>query len=89
MGELASNFELYGLCTMCKRMPQLNIAQLIRVFGAQTSINDIRKRLVCNRCGRRTENIRVVYRGPSGGAAQFRYLGSDNDESSSDKPLTD
>lgn len=64
-------------------MPQLDIAQLIAVFGPETSIDSIRKRLVCNRCGRRTKNIRVVYRGPAGGAAAFRYLGSDSSQKSS------
>jgi len=78
LGELASSFELYGLCTQCQRMPQLDIAQLIEVFGSQTSVDSIRQRLVCNRCGRRTKNIRVVYRGQAGGAAAFRYLGSDS-----------
>jgi len=57
-------------------MPQLNITQLVRVFGATTTVDSIRRKLVCNRCGRRTGNIRVVYRGPKGGAAAFRYSGS-------------
>jgi len=54
-------------------MPELDIAQLIRVFGEETTVDDIRKRLVCTRCGRHTNNIRVVYGGPQRGAAAFRY----------------
>ncbi len=56
-------------------MPQLNIAQLVSVFGTATTVDSIRRKLVCNRCGRRTGNIRVVYRGPKGGAAAFKYSG--------------
>lgn len=77
LGELASHFELYGLCTACKRMPQLNIAQLIKVFGGETTVDSVRRKLVCQRCGRHTQNIRVVYRGPQGGAAAFRYLATE------------
>ena len=50
-------------------MPRLDIARLIEVFGPATTIDAIRRRLVCTRCGRRPRNIRVVYRGAGGGAA--------------------
>jgi len=54
-------------------MPQLNIAQLVRIYGPETTVEDIRRRLVCTACGRRTENLRLVYRGPGGRAASFNY----------------
>ena len=54
-------------------MPRLDIAQLLRIYGPDTRIEDIRRRLVCTACGRRTENLRVVYRGPDGRAASFNY----------------
>ncbi|MEM7220263.1 MAG: hypothetical protein AAF515_18015 [Pseudomonadota bacterium] len=56
-------------------MVRLEVQALVEVFGAQATVDDIRRRLRCTRCGRRSHNLRVVYRGADGGAAAFRHGG--------------
>jgi hypothetical protein len=71
--DLADRFEIYALCPPCGRMEALPCAALINRFGADVTITDLRPRLRCRQCGTRSGEIRVVYVGPEGRPATFRY----------------
>lgn len=54
-------------------MEALVVAHLLERFGADVTLTDIRPRLRCRVCGQRSHELRVVYVGPEGRAAEFRY----------------
>jgi ribosomal protein L37E len=73
LADLAPHFELYAVCIACRRMVRLDLYRLMPRLGAIRTIADIRDRVRCRACGRRTHDIRIVYAGPCGGARDFHY----------------
>ncbi len=73
--DLANHFELYAVCIRCKRMVRLDTRRLIQTVGEHCSIDEVRERVRCRTCGRRTRDIRLIYAGPCGGAGGFHYRG--------------
>ena len=73
IGELAESFHLYGVCEPCDRVVQVDVHNLIEKLGADYPMPAVRKKLRCGQCNRLTENLRIVYVGPDGKAAAFRY----------------
>ena len=73
LADLAESFHLYGVCESCRRVKQLPLQQLIAAEGADASVDQIRLRLTCRACGQRSQALRIVYVGPGGRSASFRY----------------
>ncbi len=71
--ELAQAFRLYGVCEPCKRVAAVDINRLIETEGGDYPVDRIRMRLYCRQCRQRTQALRIVYVGPEGRAASFRY----------------
>ena len=76
LGDLLERFQLYAVCTDCERMERLPIPMLIEQFGAALSIDEVRRRLRCQGCRKRTGDIRIVYVGEQGKVAGFHYRGA-------------
>ncbi len=57
--ELANAQKLVAICEPCGRRVLLDARQLEHRFGALVTLNDIRARLRCTRCGKRTHALRV------------------------------
>ena len=73
LSELIESFHLYGVCEPCDRMDKIDLPALVDALGGDYPVQDVRKRIRCKQCGYRTENMRIVYVGPGGRAASFRY----------------
>ncbi len=71
--DITASFHLYAVCATCARMELLPTDRLIEDLGPETRLEDIRRRIRCNRCGERTADIRIVYVGPGRSAAGFHY----------------
>jgi ribosomal protein L37E len=73
LADLASHFELYAVCIECGRMERLDLPPMIERLGEAATVADVRARVRCRDCGRRTNDIRIVYVGPCGSARGFHY----------------
>ncbi len=73
LADLAPHFELYAVCIACRRMVRLDLYRLIPRIGGSRTVADVRDRVCCRACGRKTHDIRIVYAGPCGGARGFHY----------------
>ena len=71
--ELASHFELYAVCGACRRMARIDVFRMLETLGPRATTEDVRLRVRCRACSRRTGDIRIVYAGPCGGARGFHY----------------
>ena len=71
--ELIRHFELYGVCIECRRMERIDIASLIANGESALRVEELRSRVRCRHCRRRTNDIRIVYAGPCGHARGFHY----------------
>lgn len=65
LGDLRETFHLYAVCSDCRRVVALDICELVKKYGPMMAVRDIKARLTCGQCGKRTRDIRFVY---SGGA---------------------
>ena len=73
LADLAAHFELYAVCIACGRMVRIDLYRLIPSVGATRTVSEIRSRVRCRACGRRTHDIRIVYAGLCGSARGFHY----------------
>ena len=73
LGDLARAFKLYAVCDPCARTVALDLQRLMQEQGDQCSLQQIKARVRCRQCGRRTADIRIVYVGPCGRAGGFHY----------------
>ncbi|NJN52608.1 MAG: hypothetical protein HC809_13485 [Gammaproteobacteria bacterium] len=73
LSDLASHFELFAVCGGCRRMVRVDLHRLTAELGTSSTTDDVRNRVRCRACGRRTQDIRIVYAGPCGGARGFHY----------------
>ena len=71
--DLLECFQLYAVCDPCQRMENVDVPKLIDALGEDYPIDRVRMRLKCNECKQRTHSVRIVYVGPEGKAASFRY----------------
>ncbi len=71
--ELAGCFQLYAVCERCQRVAPLDLAALIQSEGDAYPVDRLRMRLKCTACDQRSQAMRIVYVGPEGRAATFRY----------------
>jgi hypothetical protein len=54
-------------------MEPLPLDHAVARLGINATVADLRARIRCRGCGRRTEDLRVVYVGPEDRPAEFRY----------------
>lgn len=73
LAELSECFQLYAVCDQCQRVARVDINTLMEKEGGDYPIDRIRMRLYCTTCRKRTQALRIVYVGPGGKAAHFRY----------------
>ena len=65
LAEIPDSFRLYAVCTKCVRMELVDRQAVIENQG-DLSVADFRARVKCSECGKRTEDIRIVYQGETG-----------------------
>lgn len=73
LGELLESFKVYAVCVPCSRMEAVDLRAAVERLGATATVADLRARVRCRGCGRRTRDIRVVYVGPADRPATFHY----------------
>lgn len=61
LGEMLKSFRLYAVCSACDRMVQLDVASLAALVGRDVTVQEVRRRVRCKQCGRRTRDIRIVF----------------------------
>ena len=71
--QLAEAFRLYAVCEACQRVANVDLAALIEREGGDYPLDRVRMRLSCTGCGKRSQALRIVYVGPEGRNAEFRY----------------
>lgn len=71
--DLVERFQLYAVCSDCRRMERLPLKQMIDRLGSNLTIDEVRRRLRCCECGRRTGDIRIVYVGENAKVSGFHY----------------
>jgi hypothetical protein len=62
--DLIENFRVYAVCVPCGRMHALDLETLVARHGADATVANVRDRVRCRACGRRSHDIRIVYVGP-------------------------
>jgi hypothetical protein len=60
----AKDYALIARCRRCQHSRELQVALLLRVFGAQERMERVGARLRCSHCGLRGARIEPKYRGP-------------------------
>lgn len=71
--ELRERFRVYALCVPCGRMEPVDLGAALAQLGEAGTVADLRERVRCRECGRRTRDVRVVYVGPEHRLAAFHY----------------
>jgi hypothetical protein len=73
LSELSQCFQLYAVCEPCQRVARLNLEQLLATEGPEYPLDRVRMRLYCRQCRTRSRALRIVYVGPKGRTADFRW----------------
>ena len=73
LSDLLESFRVYAVCVPCGRMEAVDLARAAARLGDGATVADLRARVRCHDCGTRTRDVRVVYVGPEGRRADFRY----------------
>jgi hypothetical protein len=71
--DLLESFRVYALCVPCGRMEAVSLTAALERLGPTSTVADLRARVRCRGCGRRTCDVRVVYVGPEGREVSFQY----------------
>lgn len=71
--ELVERFKVYALCVPCDRMEPVDLRTAVARLGETATVADLRQRVRCQGCRRRTRDVRVVYVGPEDRPASFHY----------------
>jgi bacterioferritin-associated ferredoxin len=61
LADLHYTQRVYASCGPCQRAVALDVRQLIERHGPLLTIDEVRRRIKCARCGKRTHDIRIVY----------------------------
>ena len=73
LADLVARFELHAVCIHCQRMERIDLPELMLRFPATQTVEEVRERVRCRSCRRRTRDIRIVYVGTNGVARGFHY----------------
>lgn len=73
LADLKAEFELHAVCIACQRMERLDLNVLMAHVSQDCTVADIRTRVRCRQCRKRTHDIRIVYVGVDGKARGFHY----------------
>ena len=60
IGDLAPGCAIWACCDGCRRSAKLNLVKLRMQYGPGLLLDDLKRCVTCNRCGRRTAEIRLV-----------------------------
>ncbi len=71
--DLLVSFRVYALCVPCGRMERVDLEASIARLGQAATVSDLRERVRCHACGRRTRDVRIVYMGSAERPAAFDY----------------
>ena len=52
-------------CQSCGHSPLLAVTEMIKRYGGEISVDDVRAKARCSLCGQKTFEFRIVYRGGS------------------------
>jgi hypothetical protein len=61
LGDLGTRQVVVAFCEPCDRFSTLNTRSLIARFGPRLTLDELKARLCCARCGKRSRTIRIVY----------------------------
>ncbi len=78
LADLVARFELHAVCIHCQRMERIDLPELMLRFPAIQTVEEVRERVRCRGCRRRTRDIRIVYVGTNGNARGFHYRDHQN-----------
>ena len=73
LADLVARFELHAVCIHCRRMERIDLTELMHRFPETRTVEEVRDRVRCRGCRRRTRDIRIVYVGTNGNARGFHY----------------
>lgn len=59
LAELSLAHSLYGACDQCRHINALDAGLLRRQFGLAATLDDVRHRLKCTRCGARRARLMI------------------------------
>jgi hypothetical protein len=65
LSSIPDSFKLYAVCAACERMEEVDRLAVIEKSGDMT-VKYFRTKVRCSECGKRTEDIRIVYVGKTG-----------------------
>jgi hypothetical protein len=65
LGSYERDYTLTAVCR-CGHERELPVALLLRVFGPEASLRQMRERLRCHRCGKRGATLKVCFAGRRG-----------------------
>ena len=60
LADLTRGHRLYGHCAKCGRTKVLDVNQLEQRFGPFFTLDEVRARVRCTKCKRRTNELRLV-----------------------------
>jgi hypothetical protein len=60
LADLGRGHRLYGHCPQCKRTKVLDVGDLERRFGPFFTLDEVRQRVRCTQCRRRTQTLRLI-----------------------------
>ena len=52
-------------CKSCGHAPLVPVTAMIKLYGAETTVDHVRAKARCSSCGQKTFEFRIVYRGGS------------------------
>lgn len=61
VADLADRHVIYAHCEPCGRSVRLDSRRLVALYGAGLTIPELRNRLTCADCGKRRQEIRIVF----------------------------
>ena len=60
LADLTRGHRLYGHCAKCGRTKMLDVNKLEQRFGPFFTLDEVRARVRCTKCKRRTNELRLV-----------------------------
>ena len=60
LADLTRGHRIYGHCSKCRRTKVLDVNKLEKRFGPFFTLDEVRARVRCTQCKRRTNELRLV-----------------------------
>ena len=60
LADLVRGHRLYANCPKCKRTKLLDVDSLERRFGPFFTLDEVRQRVRCTKCRKRTQTLRLL-----------------------------